>query len=138
MDHSDGVSTMRLYGATIALVSGLYSAYLSVTGMAMTAGAWFMLALGVVVFVHGVVLLTPAADRLGDDSGPLMLGYAALMLLNQLRLQFTVGTGMTNGGMGEMGSMGPTAMMGTDLGMVAIAALMLASGVVMTIRDGGM
>ena len=138
MDHSDGVSTMRLYGATIALVSGLYSAYLSVTGMAMTAGAWFMLALGVVVFVHGVVLLTPAADRLGDDSGPLMLGYAALMLLNQLRLQFTVGTGMTNGGMGEMGSMGPTAMMGTDPGMVAIAALMLASGVIMTIRDGGM
>ena len=144
MADPDDVSTMRLYGATIALVSGLYSSYVAVTGMEMTLGAWFMLGLGVVVFVHGVILLTPAADSLGDASGPLMLGYAALMLLNQLRLQFGSGVGMMNDGMsggmdGGMGSgMNSVGMMGPDPGMVAIAALMLASGVIMTVRDDGM
>ncbi|MFW5964378.1 MAG: hypothetical protein ACOCQM_05885 [Natronomonas sp.] len=140
MEDSESVSTMRLYGATIALVSGLYSGSLSVAGMEMTFGARFMLGLGAVVFVHGVVLLTPAADSPGDASGPLMLVYAALMLLNQLRLQFSSGTGIMNDGMGGGmgGGMGSAAMMGTDPGMVAIAALMLASGVIMTVRDDGM
>jgi hypothetical protein len=137
----DSVSTMRLYGATIAIVSGLYSAFVSTSGVAMTAGGWFMLAIGAVVFVHGVVLLTPAATRLGTASGPLMLGYSALMLLNQLRLAVGSGTGM-DGGMGGMDGgmsgadmMGSTAgAMGADPGMVAIAVLMLASGLIMTVR----
>ena len=143
MTGSERVSTMRLYGATIAIVSGAYSAFVPVSGTGMTAGGWFMLALGAVVLVHGVVLLTPAATRLGTASGPLMLGYAALMLLNQLRLAAdwtTMGTGGTGGagmggtGMDGMGSTAVTAAMGADAGMVAIALLMLASGLVMTVR----
>lgn len=42
-----------------------------------------MALLGTVVVVHGVVLLTPYADRLGSASGPLMIVYSLLMLLNQ-------------------------------------------------------
>jgi hypothetical protein len=136
----DSVSTMRLYGAVIALVSGLYSAFLSVSGAGMTGGAWFMLALGAVVVVHGVVLLTPAATRLGTASGPLMIGYAALMLLNQFRLAagwMVTRTGGTGGGMGSTDMMmesTPAMAMGSDAGMVAIAVLMLASGIIMTVR----
>lgn len=149
MNDSASLSTMQLYGATIAIVSGLYSAYLSVSGAQMSTGAWFMLTLGVVVIAHGVVLSTPAADRLGAASGPLMLGYAGLMLLNQLRLSmsWTV-AGMGGGGMDGMGSssmrmdgMAPAsemAMMGADAGMVAIAVIMLASGLIMTVRRGMM
>ncbi|MFO7926570.1 MAG: hypothetical protein ACQET5_13265 [Halobacteriota archaeon] len=151
MDDSASLSTMRLYGATIAIVSGLYSAYLSVSGTQMSTGAWFMLALGVVVVVHGIVLLTPMAARLGTLSGPLMLGYAGLMLLDQLRLSMNWtfaaindggmdGMGSGTGGMG-MDGVGPStemAMMGADAGMIAIAVLMLASGLIMTVRRGMM
>jgi hypothetical protein len=139
MTEMESVSTVRLFGAVIALVSGLYSVYLSVSGPSMTGGGWFMLALGVVVVVHGVVLLTPAARRLGTASGPLMIGYAALMLLNQFRLatgwMVTRADGM-DGGMGGSDMMGSTTTMamGSDAGMVAIAALMLASGLIMTVR----
>ncbi|MDR9381527.1 MAG: hypothetical protein RI560_07635, partial [Natronomonas sp.] len=87
--------------------------------------------------------------RLGAASGPLMLGYAGLMLLNQLRLSmsWTV-VGMGGGGMDGMGSssmrmggMAPAsemAMMGADAGMVTIAVIMLASGLIMTVRRGMM
>lgn len=142
MDTSGGISTMRLYGATIGLVSGGYSAYLSVTGMSMTVGGWFMLGLGLIVFVHAIVLLTPAAGRLGAASGPLMIAYSVLMLLNQLRLAagWMTGSGASGGvggmdsGMGSMSSTTQTAAMGADAGMVAIAVLMLASGLIMTVR----
>ena len=100
-----------------------------------------MAVLGVVVVVHGVVLLTPAADRLGSASGPLMIGYALLMLLNQALVGATgsmnwgMGGGMgMQGGGGMMGS-GMTAGMAWDLGMVALAVLMLVSGVIMTNRS---
>jgi hypothetical protein len=137
MESSDGISVMRLYGAAIGIVSGIYSGYLSVTAMSMSTGAWFMLALGAIVLVHGIALLTPVADRLGSASGPLMLVYAALMLLNQLRLE----TGATmDGGMGGMsgGMNAGMASMGADPGMVAIAVLMLASGLIMTSKTDGM
>lgn len=42
-----------------------------------------MVVLGLVVVVHGVILLTPYTGRLGTASGPLMIGYSLLMLLNQ-------------------------------------------------------
>jgi len=135
-----GVSTMRLYGASVALVSGGYSLYQATTGMAVSGmgasgSAWFMAALGVVVLVHGAVLLTPAVAALGRASGPLMVGYAVLMLLNQAWLA-TAGGGMAadgtmNGGMQS----GMDTAMGADAGMVAIAVLMLASGVIMTQRS---
>lgn len=110
-------------------------------GARMTTGAWLMLILGLVVVIHGAVLLTGYADRLSGASGPLMIVYAALMLLNQAVLA----TGMmgadmmdSGGDMGsEMGQSQMTAAMGWDAGMVALALLMLVSGLVMT-RDSGM
>ena len=140
-------STARQYGAAIALVSGLYSLVSAAGGGGMmgTTGGWFMLLLGVVVVVHGVVLLTPYASRLGAASGPLMIGYALLMLLNQAVVGTTgnmnwgmgsgMGSGMSGGTMGGMGS-AMTGGMAWDLGMVALAVLMLVSGVIMTNAGG--
>lgn len=139
MTEMESVSTMRLYGAVIAIVSGVYSGYLSVSGVSMSTGGWFMLGLGAIVLLHGIVLLTPMAARIGELSGPLMIGYSVLMLLNQLRLAAgwsgTGGMDGMNGGMSgsEMGSMTEMAM-SSDAGMIAIAALMLASGLIMTVR----
>lgn len=150
--------TSQTYGAAIALVSGVYSLVTATTGgmMETTSGA-LMAVLGVVVVVHGAVLLTPYADRLGGASGPLMVVYALVMLLNQSAMGVTGsanwgmgGGGMSGGGMGggmgggEVGGMGGTGMgtmgagMGWDLGMVALAVLMLASGILMWTDDGSM
>ena len=104
----------------------------------MGTSGWLMLVLGVVVIVHGTVLLTDYADRLGDASGPLMIAYALLMLLNQALLGAGMvdgmGTGMNDGmGGGMQGGMaGASATMGWDAGMVALATLMLLSGVIMS------
>jgi hypothetical protein len=143
---ADMVSDTRLYGAAIASASGLYSVWSATTAARMVPGSWLMLALGVVVLVHGGVLLTDAADRFGGASGPLMVVYAAAMLLNQALLAAGVlddgspvdggtGGGM-DGGMGDGGMSGGmggdvAAGMGWDPGMVALAALMLASGLIM-------
>ncbi|QZY01007.1 hypothetical protein K6T25_05270 [Halobaculum rubrum] len=156
-------STTRPYGAAIAITSGVYSLVSATVGGTMTGAggamgsggmtgsggmagttgiglaSWVMLAIGVVVVVHGAVLLTPAVKRLGSASGPLMIAYSLVMLL----LQALGGAGMTGmgmtGGTGTMGSMGSTATagMGWDLGMVALAVLMLFSGIVMTTREDG-
>ena len=147
-------ATTRQYGAVIALVSGLYS-LVSATGgggmMGMRLSSGLLMALlGIVVVVHGVLLLTPYADRLGSTSGPLMIAYSLLMLLNQALVGATgsmnwgmdggMGPGMDgrmNGGMGS----GMTTGMGWDLGMGALAVLMLISGIIMTNRrsdDTGM
>lgn len=80
-----------------------------------------MLAVGIVVLVHGVALLTPVADRISQASGPLMIGWSTIMLLNQ-----ALAATMMDGPM--------TAGMGWDAGMVAIAILMLISGLIMTTR----
>ncbi|RDZ55926.1 hypothetical protein C5B91_19700 [Haloferax sp. Atlit-10N] len=140
-------TTTRQYGAAIALVSGIYSLFSVVAeaGMMQSAGGAFMALLGVIVVVHGVVLLTPYADRLGSASGPLMIGYSVLMLLNQTLVGVTgsmnwgmgggMGTGMDGGMASGMGS-NITAGMGWDLGMVALAVLMLVSGIIMTNRRG--
>jgi hypothetical protein len=145
-------STTRQYGAAIALVSGLYSLISAAGGGGMmgTNSGWFMLLLGIVVVIHGVILLTPYAGRLGAASGPLMIGYSLLMLLNQALVGTTgsmnwgmgggmgggMGSGMNGGMSGGMGST-MTAGMTWDLGMVALAVLMLVSGVIMTNADGG-
>lgn len=130
---SSNISTMRLYGSAIAIVSGIYSLYLSTSTVEMSTSAWGMLALGVVVLVHGVILFTPAASWIGSASGPLMIAYAALMLANQAwmtSLQQGNASGMDTGMMGDPMSSG----MGADAGMVAIAVLMLISGIIMTVR----
>jgi hypothetical protein len=134
-------STTRLYGALIGLVSGGYSVWLATTGTAMTTSAWWMLALGVIVLVHGAILMTPAARRLEAASGPLMIGYAVLMLGTQAWMAAMAGTmgsttGMgAGGGMGGMGGTGGMlAGMGVDAGMVALAVVMLGSGLLMTRR----
>ncbi|UHQ99247.1 hypothetical protein HYG81_25765 (plasmid) [Natrinema zhouii] len=139
---------MRQYSAAIALVSGLYSLVSTTSGSGMMGSnsGLLMAALGIVVIVHGVVLLTPYANQLGNASGPLMIGYSLLMLLNQALVGATgsMNWGMDGGIQGGMdGSMGngmsdsmgsTTAGMGWDLGMVALAVLMLISGVIMTRR----
>lgn len=136
-------ATIRQYGAAIALVSGLYSlvSATATTDMMGTNSGYLMTILGVIVVIHGVVLVTPYASRLGAWSGPLMIGYSLVMLLNQVLVGTTgsMNWGMSmgmdsgmNGGMG--GSM--TAGMTWDLGMVALAVLMLVSGLIMTNRGG--
>jgi len=136
------LSNTRLYGASIAVVSGGYSLWSASMASTMGTGGWLMALLGAVVIGHGAVLLTDAADRLGDASGPLMIGYSLLMLLNQALL----GSGMMDGwgmmhdagldGRMGMGGSAATVGMGWDAGMVALATLMLVSGVIMA-RDGG-
>jgi len=130
------VSNTRLYGASIAGVSGGYSLWSASMATQSDPSSLLMAALGAVVIVHGALLLTPSADRLGNTSGPLMVAYAAIMLLNQTLL----GTGMMDGemmGYGGMngGAMGMSGSMGWDPGMVSLAVLMLVSGVIMA-RNG--
>lgn len=134
------VSNTRLYGAAIAFASGLYSLWRASMGTRMTTSASLMLILGLVVVIHGAVLLTGYVDRLSGVSGPLMIVYAVLMLLNQAALA----TGMMGTDTTDVGSMGNgvgqsqmTAAMGWDPGMGALALLMLASGLIMT-RDSDM
>ena len=145
METMNTNGTTRQYGAAIALVSGVYSLLSATggTGMMSSNSGLLMALLGVVVVVHGVVLLTPYASRLGNASGPLMIGYSLVMLLNQALVGVTgsvnwgmgsgMGSGMNGGMSGGMGS-SMTAGMGWDLGMVALAVLMLISGVIMTNR----
>lgn len=123
------------YGAAIAVASGLYSLWSVTTAARMVTSGWIMAVVGVVVIVHGGLLLTEFADRFGGASGPLMVGYALVMLLNQALLGAGVmddGSGM--GMDGGMGASPATAGMAWDAGMVALAVLMFASGLIMT-RD---
>lgn len=62
----------------------------------MVLSSWLMLLVGAVVVVHGVVLFTDYAGKLGRASGPLMIVYAVVMLLNQALL----GTGLLDDGSG--------------------------------------
>lgn len=113
------VSDTRLYGAAIALASGTYS-LASALGdrMGMTpVSDSVMLIVGVVVLAHGIMLLTPLAERLSAVSGPLMIVWAALMLANQ-----------------AVSAMSDSMTASWDGGMVALAVLMLASGVIMSRR----
>lgn len=132
------VSNTRLYGATIAVVSGAYSLASALTGSRMGGVAWAMALLGGVVVVHGAILLTDVADRLGGVGGPLMVAYAVLMLLLQGLLAAGLANrdGMGSGMDGGMGGSPMTGGMGWDAGMVALAVLMLASGLVMTRAEG--
>lgn len=128
------VSTTRLYGAVIAVTSGVYSLWSAVSVSRMVASAWIMALLGVIVIIHGGVLVTSMAERIGPLSGPLMIAYAVVMLVNQVLLS----AGMLDPGRG----MGMTGMAGSgmtgggpwDAGMVALAIVMLASGVIMSSR----
>lgn len=116
-----GNTDARLYASAIAVVSGIYSmAAAASDGMgSMPMSDSVMLILGVVVLVHGIALLTPLADRFGRASGPLMVIWAAIMLANQALAATSASAPM----MGELR---------WDGGMVAIAVLMLASGLIMT------
>lgn len=122
--RDEGLSDTRLYGSAIAIISGLYSVYLSMAGSGMSANAWVMLAIGLVVLVHGVALLTPLAEGF-TASGPLMIVYAVVMLADQAWLATRDPPGMMDTMTG----------MTWDAGMVAIAVLMLASGAIMTARS---
>ncbi len=129
----DGISATRLYASSIAVVSGLYSIISALTGMLrtpmMAAGGGLgldgliMLAVGVAVLAHGLVLLTPAAARMARASGPLMVMWALIMLGNQLLVLAVPAFGM--------------GAMVWDGGMVALAILMLVSGLFMMRGETG-
>lgn len=114
------IGDARLYASAIAIVSGLYSiaAALPDDMDAMPMGDTVMLVIGVVVLAHGIALLTPLADGFGRASGPLMLVWAAIMLANQALAATSSSAPM----MGDAS---------WDGGMVAIAVLMLTSGLIM-------
>jgi hypothetical protein len=148
-------STALTYGAAIALVSGGYSLLSGIAGIEVRAGMggprmaiatseWITILLGVVVLVHGVALLTPLASRLGNASGPSMIGYSVIMLSNQALLAGLLdGTALIGGAMGPSvgdSTMGPEAIpgMGPDAGMAALALLMLISGALVTRSDVSM
>ena len=131
-------SATRLYASSIAIVSGLYAigssagALMSqpmMTDAGLGIGGWIMLGLGIVVLVNGIVLLTSLAGRLGRRSGQLMVLWAVVMLLNQGLSGAVTGWGMPGS---RMGGSPMTTGMGWHAGMVAIAALMLASGLIMS------
>ena len=139
------LSETRLYGAAIAFASGGYSLASAAGATQMTAGAWLMLGLGVVVVAHGGALLASVDSLSERASGGLMIAYALVMVANQVALL----TGMTGGsamgggmagtdgtGMGG-GDAAMTAGMSWDLGMVTLALLMFVSGAIM-LRDDGM
>jgi hypothetical protein len=115
-------SEARLYASAIAVVSGIYSIVAAVAGgmASMPMSESIMLVVGIAVLVHGIILLTPAAERLGRASGPLMVLWAAIMLGNQALAATSAS-----------GSMMTSDAMSWDGGMVAIAVLMLASGLIM-------
>ena len=126
------LSATRLYASSIALVSGAYS--LLAAGGSLAAlgiGGVVMLIVGVAVLVHGVVLLTPAVELIRRASGSLMIIWALIMLGNQALLAAMPGWGM-GGSMG--GSMAMASPVGWDPGMVAIALIMLSSGLIMSVR----
>lgn len=147
------VSNTRLYGAAVGVASGGYAVISATTASRTVTAGWLMLAVGAVALVHGVALLTPAADRIGDASGPLMAVYALAMLAIQVGLATglladgsrMMDGGMDGGGMGGSGmsgdamgsAMGTVGTMGLDLGMTTLALLMLASGLIMA-RGSGM
>lgn len=110
----------RLYASAISVVSGVYSVVASrQAGMGpLPMSDSLMLIIGIVVLVHGIALLTPLADRFGRASGPLMLLWAAFMLGNQALAATSSSTPMM-------------ADASWDGGMVALATLMLASGLIM-------
>lgn len=100
-----------------------------------------MLGVGIVVLVHGIILLTPMAGLLGRTSGPLMVLWATIMLVDQALLAALPGWGMSGSRMRDEMSSSMTSGMGWDAGMVALAVLMLASGLIMSSHgssDGGM
>ncbi|MFB6197920.1 MAG: hypothetical protein ABEI52_06585 [Halobacteriaceae archaeon] len=143
------LSTMRLYGSAIAIVSGTYSILSGSFGIGMVEGGMMgmtpsggagmvMVLVGIIVLVHGIVLLTPLAQLIRAASGPLMLAYAILMLLIQawVGLSMNAGMGPDNEMMSGSRMIAPiTADMGLNIGMVAIAILMFISGLIMTVRS---
>ncbi|WP_096394318.1 hypothetical protein [Halorubrum trapanicum] len=140
----------RLYGAAIAFASGGYSLASAAGAARMTASAWLMLGLGLVVVAHGGALLASVDFLSGRASGGLMVAYAVVMLANQTALltgamgDGAMGASAMDGGMTGTdgtgmagGDAAMTAAMSWDLGMVTLALLMFVSGAIM-LRDDGM
>lgn len=116
-----GRSVARLYGGSIAVVSGIYSVYLSMYGVMMPGMSRpFMLLLGAAVLAHGAALLTPLHRRIRRVSGPLMVLWGLLMAGMQLWTYASTAN-----------------LFMVEEGMVAVGTIMAISGVLMS-RRGGM
>lgn len=108
----DDRSTMHLYGGAIGVVSGTYSL---VPGMNMMNAMPLLSSLiGLAALAHGILLFTAHADRIDRYNGPLMVAYAAGMLLVSSTAWMQPMREMT--------------------GMVPLALLMLVSGLIMMDR----
>lgn len=140
------ISTIRLYGGAIGVVSGLYAILIPGAELldmadadssgALSVGGWAMLAVGVAALIHGILLFTPLVADMSGISGPLMLVWATIMVGNQALVATVADWGMAGSGMGGMdGAMSSS--MGWDPGMVAIGILMFISGLIMIGRRSG-
>jgi len=106
-----------VYASTLAIISGVYSILMGyVPGMPIKA---FTIFLGIVVILHGILLLFPLKkiNFSSRDSGFLMVLYGVLMLSDQLFSQLT-----------------SSMMVGWDLGMISLSLLMLVSGRLMLMK----
>ncbi len=120
MDLSKTSSEM-IYGGTLAIVSGIYSFLMGYSPTMSTS--LFPTVLGVIVFVHGTLLLfsPDSISKFSRESGLIMMLYSILMLTNQVILQLT-----------------SMMMAEWDLGMVSLAILMLVSGRLMVSHEVSM
>lgn len=119
-------SNLRLYASAIAIVSGLHGIYVTTTGVQMTANAWFMLAVGLLVTMHGLILLTPRAPG-PLASGVRMIVYGVIMIADPILV--ATRQGVPGGPL----SADPIASMGT----IAFGVLLLVSGAIMVVRERG-
>jgi hypothetical protein len=126
----DELSQGRIYEGLIALVAGVYAlsiggyAFLANTmfagspSTALTPGATAMFSLtigtGLIIVIHGVLLFTDFDAKFAKYSGPLMILYAFLMILDQ--------------------AVSPAA--GFGAGMIAFALLMVFTGMMMMHNEG--
>lgn len=126
-------SAIKLYAGSIAVVAGGYTV-LSATrvGADLSTAAWAMILLGAVVLAHGVAMFTQLADRRETAHGPSMVVYAVLLVLSQGWIS------MGGAGSAGDGSDGGAAFLGWDPGVVALAVLLLVSGIIMIEEAGAL
>ncbi|MFB6203945.1 MAG: hypothetical protein ABEK01_05635 [Candidatus Nanohaloarchaea archaeon] len=110
------ISTQRLYGGSIAVISGIYSIYVATFGVTGSmAVMWLMFILGLITSVHGALILTGYTGMIDPYSGPLMMAYSVFMAVNQIVSWISRGS--------------------ISQGMMALAVMMAFSGAIMTVRE---
>ena len=126
--------TSRWYGGLVAVVAGIYAIAMAAWGPGMSYADWFLLVVGGVVFGHGVALVGGFSRRLDATSGALLVGYALVLVLSQAWLGVRDDSPLQQGTLSspsvhrELG----WSTLPWDPGLVALAIVLLGSGVIMT------